>query len=221
MRTTIVERWYLGPIAAIVALIMCSAMESEHFIATREQHYEAVVQRVYSMAARNDFKSLAKSGFVSGPGLEYLQKLNKLFGPVQTWATHSSDDPSRIRVTRPGLVTEEQLFDYSFDSEFRYTELGVQPTESADYSDSLTSATTREQAIEVARDFIHSHSNGDVKSLGLDAAPRGTDWLVVQYVRKGQSVHRWYVVVPTQLGEVVRYKDLAGYASLADVPAFR
>src|ERR1043165_8959393 len=104
MRPFVTTHWYLGPVAALVGLIACSTLRSFHRDVSIPEWQRQAAERVYAMAARQDYRALANSGLVDREAVEYLRLQDHLFGRIKSWKKTYRYSDSRISTTRDGNV---------------------------------------------------------------------------------------------------------------------
>jgi hypothetical protein len=213
MRTLLVDRWYVGPIVAIIALMVCAAWEADRRASVGSAKFNEAVRRIYSMAMQRDFAELRKSGLLSEPSLHYLERQDSLFGPVVSWNSAETDSGQLVRVDRRGFHSEDLVYSdaVAFGQDYSPSSLMVLPAE-VETSDQFVAARTKAEALAMARDYIHHHDSASMVVRKIEATRKGNDWLVEERGEIDGKTVKWFLTLPVKGGPIERYRDV-GFAN--------
>jgi hypothetical protein len=212
----IVERWYVVPIGAFVALYICAMVGYTNGRAQVRKVVEAKIDRIYELAKAGDYERIHKEHLAPSSVSDYLRQQDALFGKAQIWRIEVNDEflsdsfLGTVTVGRLGVSNTDkisgQIHGMSFlslDAE-RYSGDGVE----------RNAISSPDEAIAAARVTMHSL---DPAVIGATARAVGKQWLLTERIAD-QTEPNYLVIAsdgtPLQYvrqGEIMRPGHPYGY----------
>jgi len=214
----IADRWYLVPIAAIVAIYFCCIATVNGANERIAVMVPAGVKRIYTLAQQGRYDQLVQEGLMSENSAKYLREQERCFGRISEWRVVHIDNAfyshywtGRVYVKRKLLESADDLAGTGpHDLEVSLANSVIE----RDVFGQLDTAPVK-SAIQLknylAQSLQTKQDDGEPKK--VTAVQIGDLWLVTEIRRTtDKQLHTRYVVVrPT--GEVVEYvrSDLNEY----------
>lgn len=128
----IVERWYLGPIIAAVALFGCVIQCERNRARLVTSLWRQNLDRVYSLARDGKFDEIRRSGLTTEATIRYLEMQDQCLGRVKSWMV-SPTDPQEPGVGRTADVSVDRpranLAEHVYCSGLHDIHIALHPTE--------------------------------------------------------------------------------------------
>ena len=211
----VVDRWYVVPIVAMVALFACSlvALSGMHSRMTRLINRN--VSRIYALASAGQYDELARSGLVTDDTIQYLYQQDQCFGRIKSWKLsqaqfdiYEESREGQVWVERARLQSADRLEGSRVDS------LSLVPSYDLYYSNEFENRTTPlrtpDEARKIARAILKA-SQSDFPVKTFDVARAGEFWLATVIVAKEHSFDTRYLIL-SKTGKPLSYFEPSSLA---------
>lgn len=175
----IVERWYLGPILALVSLYVCALLGYGVGQLRSEEIEHRTLSEIYRLAKEQRYDEILSRELAPTEAVNYFKQQDRLFGPIQSWNDNSgpwSEGSTSVMVKRKGvegtdIAVAENPYTFSCSLYGRHN-AGAGPV------------TTPEEALNAARPILYS-TDSDLPFKSSKVERVGDDWLVTVYLKPG------------------------------------
>lgn len=233
----LVDRWYLGPIVAMVVLYCCVAASVGVGTQRLSTLGRAQVERLYSLAREDQYDEILNSGLASEITVKYLKMQEQCFGRIKGWTVSEVNSASAIgtrwravvQVSREWATFHESVGGLdphrlhvslaSWENDLRQGPVGDPQAELLDESwasytvgaqrsgDKVISA---EEAIDAARGPIHEMDPANIVP-PLTARETRDFWIVTDVVQLDNEKEKRFLVL-SKSGEQIERVRATGHS---------
>jgi hypothetical protein len=177
----IVDRWYVVPIAAMVAIYICSMLALGNSHQRVLKRAESQVDRLYKLAQGGSYRQIVAEGLASERVAEYLQQQDRLFGPINEWNQEITAWPFATRCDGRVSVVRARAKNWDNISSMPGSglEVGLDAATITDDEPRHGPIRNPEQALAAARHTVHQ-MDADLIIMSLRARQVGDQWLVIE-----------------------------------------